>query len=116
MEQQQFESIMSKLNEILEKVDAGGFRVLRTQKQESGTTVPDEAFDTFWKAYPRKVGKGAARRAWKKIKKPDVILALILEALAWQKKSADWTKDGGEFVPYPSKYLNDMRWCDEYPE
>lgn len=69
-------------------------------------------FTEFWQAYPRKVGKGAAQKAWDKLK-PD--LDSVLAALAWQTKQDAWTKDGGQFIPHPGTYLNQRRWEDEKP-
>lgn len=69
-------------------------------------------FNEFWQAYPRKVGKGAAEKAWAKAR-PD--LQAVLTALAWQTKQVDWTKDGGQFIPNPGTYLNQRRWEDERP-
>jgi hypothetical protein len=73
----------------------------------------DKFFTEFWTDYPRKTGKGAARKAWKKIKSPKATLEKILAALEWQKKSEQWTKDGGQYIPYPGTYLNQERWEDE---
>ena len=30
-----------------------------------------------------------------------------------RSKSTDWTKDNGQFIPYPTTYLNQRRWEDE---
>lgn len=69
-------------------------------------------FDRFWQAYPRRVGKGDARRAFgKAIGKTS--LAVILKALEWQRHQPGWMKDGGEFIPHPSTWLNQERWDDE---
>ena len=68
-----------------------------------------EAFVQFWSAYPRKVGKLKAWKAWP----GDSLLPKILEALVWQTKSVDWTKDRGTFVPHPATYLGQGRWEDE---
>ena len=70
-------------------------------------------FLEFWKHYPKKKAKGAAWKAWKKIKRPVETLVLIQTALLWQKKSKDWTKEGGQFVPHPATYLNAKGWEDE---
>jgi hypothetical protein len=70
-------------------------------------------FETFWKAYPRKVGKDAAEKAWSK-KKP--ILADVIDALKWQILSEQWAADGGKFIPHPATYLNQGRWQDEPQE
>lgn len=71
------------------------------------------AFEEFWKFYPKKVGKGAALKAWAKISAPCNTLYLILEALKWQKASEQWTRDNGQYIPHPATYLNQRRWEDE---
>lgn len=72
----------------------------------------DSSFADFWKSYPNKTGKGAAETAWKKIKAPADTLVLIFAALAKQKNSDQWRKDGGQFIPNPATYLNQRRWED----
>ncbi len=67
------------------------------------------SFSVFWKAYPKKVGKGAAMMAWAKKKPPT---DLCLKALEWQIKSPQWTKDNGQYIPLPSTYINQARWED----
>ncbi|MCX7504540.1 hypothetical protein [Delftia tsuruhatensis] len=69
-------------------------------------------FGEFWSAYPRKVGKDAARKAFAK-RKPDAdLLAKMLAAVAVQAKSTQWQRDGGQYVPHPSTWLNEGRWND----
>lgn len=69
-------------------------------------------FDTFWKAYPKKVGKDAAKKAFDK-RKPDAkLLDDMLKAVAQQKHSPGWMKDNGQFVPNPATWLNQGRWMD----
>lgn len=80
-----------------------------------GADDEPEPFDVFWTEYPKKVGKGAAQRAWAKIKRPKETLEAMLLALAWQKKSEQWTRDGGQYIPNPATYLNQQRWMDEPP-
>jgi uncharacterized protein YdaU (DUF1376 family) len=70
-------------------------------------------FDRFWKAYPKKVGKEAARKAFSKVKRPTETIEMITEALAWQTKSEQWVRDGGQYIPNPATYLNQARWMDE---
>lgn len=72
----------------------------------------DPAFETFWKTYPRKVGKPKALEAWKKIEDQDK-LPKILKALEWQKCMEQWEEDEGRFIPHPSTYLNQKRYLDE---
>jgi len=70
-------------------------------------------FDQFWSSYPRKVGKTAALKAWKRLKPNLELLQIILGAVDAQARSLGWTKDGGQFIPYPATWLNGRRWDDE---
>lgn len=72
-----------------------------------------EEFLEFWKAYPKKIGKGAAYKVFNKLKLTQKDKGDILTALNWQKKSEQWVKDNGQFIPYPATYLNQRRWEDE---
>jgi hypothetical protein len=76
---------------------------------KTNTPTQPDGFAEFWSAYPKKVAKGDAEKAWKK-HKPDI--AACLAALAIAKTSPDWTKDGGQFIPYPATWLNGKRWED----
>ena len=77
---------------------------------ERGET--DESFARFWAAYPRKVGKLAAARAFAKARGAERLEAL-LAALALQKTSGEWLRDSGRFIPHPATWLNQGRWEDE---
>lgn len=70
------------------------------------------AFDEFWKAFPLKVGKGNAESAWKK-HGCHKLLPQILVAVRACKVSAAWTKEGGQFIPHPTTWLNRRGWEDE---
>jgi uncharacterized protein YdaU (DUF1376 family) len=72
--------------------------------------VPHD-FDVFWKAYPKKIGKGAALKSWKKNSHPSI--EKILVALEIQKGSEQWKKENGQFIPNPATWLNQGRWEDE---
>lgn len=73
---------------------------------------PDTAFDTFWKAYPRKVGKDDARKVFAR-KKCASIIVPIIAAIEAQKLGVQWCKDDGRFIPHPSTWLNRGSWDDE---
>jgi len=70
-------------------------------------------FDEFWKNYPRKIGKQAAFKAWKRLKFPQSLLPIILSAIEKQKTSTQWKRDNGQFIPHPTTWLNQGRWDDE---
>lgn len=76
--------------------------------------APSMHFDQFWKMYPRKIGKGAARKAWDKAMKttqPAVILE-GLTVLAGVLSTAAHHPDGN-FCPHPASWLNAERWTDD---
>lgn len=73
-----------------------------------------EAFEAFWQAYPKKVGKGTAFGIWQQIRKPEEELSsLCCAALLWQKRM--WAKDSNKYVPKPENWLMGRRWEDEPP-
>ena len=83
------------------------------QKPPVGADVCAERFETFWKAYPRKVGKGAAEKIFKKIHPSGEILRKMLDAIEAQSHSDQWKRDNGQYVPNPATWLNQTRWEDE---
>jgi hypothetical protein len=86
---------------------------IETKRNQIEPPIGSTVFDEFWAAYPKKTGKGAALKVWCRMKDHRNVLGLILEALRWQLASEQWTKDGGQYVPNPSTYLNQERWLDE---
>src|SRR5262245_12808823 len=71
-----------------------------------------EDFLRFWEAYPKKVGKGAAFKVWKKLRPSKTTVEDMLIAIAGQRRSRQWLKDQGQFVPHPATWLNQARWED----
>lgn len=78
-----------------------------------GAKRSDAEFDIFWNAYPTKVGKQPARKAFDKVKVP---IETLVAAIERQKCSSQWSKDGGQYIPNPATWLNQGRWTDELPE
>jgi len=70
-------------------------------------------FDRLWSVYPRKVGKDAAAKAFAKRKPDSALVETMVKAVEAQRTSRDWTKDGGQFIPHLSTWLNEGRWMDE---
>lgn len=80
---------------------------------KDGHSNYDSRFQEFWKAYPKKVGKGAAEKAFKKYKPDDALLNTMLKAIEIQLQSEQWKKDSGQYIPNPATWLNQKRWEDE---
>lgn len=73
----------------------------------------EKSFNEFWSSYPKKTAKQQALKAWEKLRPDEELLNVILASLERQKKSVQWTKDNGQFIPYPATWLNGRRWEDE---
>jgi len=72
-----------------------------------------DGFDVFYKAYPKKVAKPDALRAFKAAKLKVGELALVLADIGCRKDSEDWQKERGKYIPNPATYLTRRRWEDE---
>lgn len=69
----------------------------------------EDQFEAFWKSYPRRVAKGAARKAWDKaIKKTTLenMLKAITEYVAKKPEKIDFK--------HPATWLNGECWDDEW--
>lgn len=85
---------------------------LNSLQSEEGKESEKGEFEQFWKAYPKKIGKRAAERAWYAAKDRPA-LSRILSALHTAKASPDWKKEHGKYIPHPATWLNQGRWDDE---
>ena len=80
-----------------------------------GASKAEECFEQFWSAYPRKVNKQGAKKAFLRI--PNLLsqFTQIMAGLENQKRSKQWKKDNGVFIPHPTTWINQERW-KEYTE
>lgn len=51
-------------------------------------------------------------QAFFRIKNIEKVFPVMMQALGRQKASADWQKDGGQYIPLPTTWLNGERWED----
>ena len=70
-------------------------------------------FDLFWKFYPRKASKDAARKAWNKLNPDQNIMKMIADNVRERVEKGEWRKDNQSFILHASTYLNQKRWEDE---
>jgi hypothetical protein len=76
-------------------------------------TDPLDGFEEFWAAWPRKVSKREAEKAWTKIHPDERIRGLITTAVKLATTQEQWTRDGGRYIPHAATWLNQRRWEDE---
>lgn len=80
------------------------------------STRQEQLFDEFWAEYPKKRSKGQAEKTWVKLNPDEQLFKTIMDGLRRAKTSVDWTRNGGQYIPYPSTWLNAKGWEDEYEE
>jgi hypothetical protein len=68
----------------------------------------DPLFEGFWLVYPRKVGKGAARKAYRHALKRASHAEIVAGAKAYAASKPD-----PKFTPHATTWLNADRWLDE---
>ena len=71
---------------------------------EDDSLIPDGGFERFWNQYPVKLGKEAAREAWAHLKADEAVVCAALEQ--W-KRSKQWKKENGRFIPRAEKFLRE---------
>lgn len=71
----------------------------------------DRQFEEWWAAYPRKVAKQDARRAWAKLDPAERAISIEripMHCAYWQR-----TNRATEHIPHPATWLNRASWTDE---
>ena len=74
-----------------------------------------DRFGDFWTAYPRKVKKPFARKAWDRAIKNKTDPQTVIDAVP--RHSAHWRNTGTDvqYIPHPSTWLNGECWNDDLP-
>ena len=84
--------------------------ILNQSQEPISSSSPDDGFNEFWDLYPRKVGKGAARKAWRaalrKSSREDILAGVTLYAILRRDQDP-------QFTAHPATWLNGERWVDE---
>lgn len=83
------------------------------KKMNGAKLNPHEGFDEASAIYPKRTALATARKAWDKLKPDAELRAKIHAAINVQKDSAQWQKDGGQFIPHFTTWINQRRWEDE---
>lgn len=80
-------------------------------KEKGPVPGPDVWFERFWSAYPNhRCGKSSALKAWQKIKPSPALAEAIVAAVERQKHWEQWKRDGGQYIPMATTWLNQRRW------
>lgn len=100
------------LNPITDSLNLNPSPITARAARGRGAHYPAD-FERFWEQYPNKKAKDRALKAWRALRPDAELQEAILAAIAQQRTSRDWVKDGGQFIPYPASWLNDGAWMNE---
>ena len=88
---------------------------IKTKKKRIAKGKIDNTFfESFWSSYPKKLSRKDAEKAFAKTNPME--FETIMASLDKWKKSYEWAKDGGQYVPNAATWLNGERWNDEVPK
>lgn len=85
----------------------------KERKGKKNNAPAREYFSKFWNAYPKKKSKGSAEKAWQAINPDEQLLATMVATIGRAKKSKEWQKENGKYIPYPATWLRAKGWEDE---
>ena len=86
------------------------------EEPRTAETTAKKRFDLFWSAYPKKVGKKDAQKAWKNAKVNTELFDRIMTAIGRARTTDQWQRENGRYIPNPSTWINQGRWDDEIKE
>ena len=84
----------------------------KTRARYTMVAEDDTQFCRFWNAFPLRVSKKEARKAWADLNPDPVLVDRMVATLEWQAPL--WARQGYG-TPYPASWLRAERWTDEPP-
>lgn len=87
----------------------------KTKRESLLTKTQETRFSRFWEAYPRKVSKANAEKAWAKINPDDELTEKIISAIGTAKRLDERFRET-RFTPHPASWLNARSWENEFTE
>jgi DNA-binding MarR family transcriptional regulator len=85
---------------------------LSLRKRKQPDPAQAEAFQRFYQAYPRHIGRKPALAAWLKIDPDPLLTEKIMTAVARYAGEIKGTEQ--RFILHPATWLNQERWTDEH--
>lgn len=100
--------------------ERAGRKETKEQRDPRASVDVNKWFGEFWEEYPRKVSKKTAERAFRAAVGDGRLCAAtcasrfrdIMRGLRAAKRSSQWNRDDGQYIPHPSTWLNQERWTD----
>lgn len=99
------------------KTNINGQDKLDRPKRKNGKESNwEQQFKQFYEKYPKKVKKQNVKKWFEKNKPSSELFSSIMDSLEQFRGCKDWLKENGQYIPYPSTWLNQRRWEDENVE
>lgn len=70
-------------------------------------------FDRFWDVYPKKRAKPVAFKLWLRDALEAYTDVIVKDVETRKVYDNRWVKEGGEYIPDPTTYINQQRWNDD---
>lgn len=88
----------------------------RRKREKPECDYEPEAFERFWRLYPRGEDKAAARYEWDELRPDPALMRTMSAALKRQMKTDEWQRGIG--IPYACRWLSKRRWeaAEKLPE
>ncbi len=86
--------------------------LLSEWQPQPSKAVTDEQFEQWWQRYPRRKGKGQARKAFRAAAKR-VGYQRLCEATEAFARDCESKQTDIQYIPHPATWLNGERWDDE---
>ncbi len=93
--------------------DFGNYNSKANSSTPTDETRLNAQFDEFWEHYPKKHDRESARASYFALRPSEDTHKTIIEALKNQRKTEEWERENGRFIPHPSRWLNGKRWEDK---
>ena len=113
IEKQNFKNCNADIQNLKDSNTSSNTRSKSNTRKRVEGEIPD-GFAEFYSAYPRKVSKQNAIKAWIKLGAADSReLADRIIADVRKRVEGEWAGKDMQYIPHPSTYLNQKRWEDE---
>ena len=105
------QQILVLLEEAVDRIDRPATPARRRRARQTAAPSLD-GFDAWYQAYPRKVAKRAAEKAWATLAPDAALQARMVAAVAAQRDCPQWQR-GQDYIPHPATWLHQRRWEDD---
>lgn len=72
-----------------------------------------DAFEAFWREYPRKDSRQNALKEWLALNPSRELAEEIIAHVHQRKQLWEWKRSKGQYVPYAGSFLSQRRWEDD---